>query len=590
MSLRTTLRAAARKNPVVYAAARPVVRAARRLRDKHAGGPLRPYAALLPAKRNRLVVIVTDAKVKAKVQPYLREFRRDRVHVVSTAAAPEWRQARVRFEHHALGTLPEFHDLLATFGPVDVIVDLLPGAFDEYVQRWKTLFFHLEPGGAYAIDRRLVDGPSRPAMRAWLKRIGDLADRDPGSKRSEDAEASAGYALFEQLVLVQKRHRHYLKLRDANVEQLLAAREPRVTVTALRTLPAGELESRAEVVSHGAAVPIPWLPKTMPYPPMHLRHYAGRIGFAGSSLMHTETTILPDSFRWHLEPNPRNPKIKNASPYFARIPKHLTPSVTLDGDYFHMDPNGVGHFGHFLTESIGRLWAWDEAKQRFPDLKAVYRIRDMAKADTRFERRLMMAYGIDAEDIVPVDRPVYLQSLVSATTMWHNAVPHYVHPALSEVWERISRNLVDPDAPTYERVFVSRSGQWWRRVCRNIAEVERFFESHGFTIIYPESLDLATQAAIFANTPVIAGFSGSAMFNVMHARHLKTFILLGHEAYTARNEHLYTSLIGGPVHYFWSAPDISHPVDGWKQAAFDSDWEFDFARNEKPLAELIASL
>ena len=590
MSLRDTLRAAARKNPLVYAVASRVLRAVRKRREQRDEGPLRPFATLLPAKRKRLVVLVTDAKVKAKVQPYLREFRGDRVHVLSAAAAPAWRDARVSFEHHALASLPEYSELLVSLGPVDVVVDLLPGPFDDHVQRWKALFFHLNPGGAYAIDRRLVERPSAAALRSWLRRIADLDDRDPEAKRSEDAEATESVVLSQQLVLLRKRHRHYLKLRDATVREVLAVREPHVRVTELRTLPAGELQSRAEVVSHESAVPIPWLPKTMPYPPMHLRRYEGRIGFLGSSLVHTETSILPDSFRWHLEPNPRNPKLKSVSPDFARIPPHLTPHETLRGNYFHMDPNGVGHFGHFLTESIGRLWAWDEAKQRFPDLKAIYRIRDMAKADTRFERRLMMAFGIAPEDIVPVDKPVYLTSLVSATTMWHNAVPHYVHPGLSEVWDRISRNLVDPNAPTYERVFVSRTGQWWRRVCRNIADVEKFFEAHGFTIIYPENLDLATQAAIFANTPVIAGFGGSAMFNVMHARHLKTFILLGHEAYTARNEHLYTSLIGGPVHYFWSPPDIPHPVDGWKQAAFDSDWEFDFARNRKPLEDLFASL
>jgi hypothetical protein len=76
----------------------------------------------------------------------------------------------------------------------------------------------------------------------------------------------------------------------------------------------------------------------------------------------------------------------------------------------------------------------------------------------------------------------------------------------------------------------------------------------------------------------------------MHSKNLKTLILLGHEAYTARNEHLYSSLIGGPVHYFWSRPEVPHPVGGWSQRAFDSDWEFDFARNRKPLEELFDSL
>jgi capsular polysaccharide biosynthesis protein len=580
--------------PVLGTVGRKVLRRTRRTRAervaRRAPSPLTPYDSLLPAGRDRRVVILTDAVVRKKVQPYLWQFRQDRISVLSAEAAPEWRAANVDFEHLALGDVAQYEAYFARLGPVDIIIDLLRAPFTVHQQAWEALFYHLKPGGAYVLDRRLVSEPADGEVLAWLKRIGDLVNRAPDAKRSEPAEATSSIVLTPQLVVASKRHRHYLKLRDANVSELLVAREPTFRVTELQTLPPGELVSRAQVISHDAGVPIPWLPETMPYPPMHLRHYAGRIGYLGSSLVSTETTILPDSFRWHLEPNPRNPKLKSVSPTMARIPENFLPKRTLDGTYFHMDPNGVGHFGHFMTESIGRLWGWDEAKRRYPHLKALYRIRDIKKVNDRFERQLMMAYGIAADDIVAVDKSVYVESLVSATTMWHNAVPHYVHPDLAAVWDRISRNLVAPDAPAYERVFISRSGQWWRRVCRNLPDVEKFFEARGFQIVYPEHLDLPTQAGIFANASVVAGFVGSAMFNVMHAKNLKALVLLAHEAYTARNEHLYTSLIGCPVHYFWSEPDISHPVDGWSQAAFDSDWEFDFARNTRDLEELLKVL
>jgi capsular polysaccharide biosynthesis protein len=109
-------------------------------------------------------------------------------------------------------------------------------------------------------------------------------------------------------------------------------------------------------------------------------------------------------------------------------------------------------------------------------------------------------------------------------------------------------------------------------------------------VIYPETLDLGVQATIFANASIIAGFGGSALFNIMYCRKLQTLILLSHEAYTARNEHLFTSLSDVTVHYFWSAPDIPHPPDGWLQDAFYSGWEFDFARNEGSLRSLLMSL
>ena len=80
------------------------------------------------------------------------------------------------------------------------------------------------------------------------------------------------------------------------------------------------------------------------------------------------------------------------------------------------------------------------------------------------------------------------------------------------------------------------------------------------------------------------------MFNMMFAEKVTTAIVLSHEAYTARNEHLFTSLLDGDVHYFWSPPDIPHPENRWSQEAFYCDWEFDFERNRKPLQELITSL
>jgi hypothetical protein len=80
------------------------------------------------------------------------------------------------------------------------------------------------------------------------------------------------------------------------------------------------------------------------------------------------------------------------------------------------------------------------------------------------------------------------------------------------------------------------------------------------------------------------------LFNLMYAQKLEGVILLNHEAYTARNEHLFTSLTGGEVHYFWSRPDIEHPDGAFSQAAFESDWEFDFERNAAELDAVVARL
>jgi hypothetical protein len=553
------------------------------------------YTFLLPEGPGRTVVLLADPGQRTRVPAWLVLFAHDAVHLVSADSAPEWRRANVRYQFHSAADLNAVATLLRGLGPADVVVDMTQGSAAELERTWRRLFYHLKHDGVYVVDRSGAADPHfRRALNTWIARIttGDepnpVPPAQPGDRHYADAVASV--TLSRDLLIVKKRHKHYLKLRDAETNHVLAVREPKVHVNELRTLPSGVLQSRAEVVSHESGVAIPWLPEELSYPQLHLRHFRGRVAFVGNALLHTEQSILSESFRWHRIHDPTNPRIRNVSPSFARIPGSLRPRETLEGHYYQIDPQYPGHFGHFMTESISRLWGWDQAKQLIPELKVIYHVRDATLALEGFENRLLRAYGIDAADIIAVDHPVYLESLVSATAMWHNADPHYVHPDLSRVWDRITASLVTVDQPQYERIFVSRAQNSRRRTCRNVEDVEAFFAQHGFAVVYPERLTLGEQATMFATTPIIAGFGGSAIFNVMHARNLKTLILLSHEAYTARNEHLYSALLGGAVHYFWSPPDIAHPPGGWSQRAFDSDWEFDFGRNGDPLRMLLSSL
>ncbi|HET6693052.1 MAG TPA: hypothetical protein VFG97_02000 [Pedococcus sp.] len=96
--------------------------------------------------------------------------------------------------------------------------------------------------------------------------------------------------------------------------------------------------------------------------------------------------------------------------------------------------------------------------------------------------------------------------------------------------------------------------------------------------------------ATFREARVVAGFGGSAMFNLMYAEQLEGGILLNQEAYTVRNGHLFTSLTGGEVHYFWSRPDLEHPERGFGREAFRADWDFDFERNGADLDAVVARL
>lgn len=559
-------------------------------------GPLGTFGSLIPTRAERTVVILAHSGARRQVGPWLAVFSGDRVHVIASEPLPEWPLGTDRVFYHRGVTLDQLSWRVRLIGAVDVLVDLQPGTLAKRRTVWRRLFYYLRPDGAYIIDQSAAsEGGFGKDLSAWMTSIGDAADPDQrddlSAKDREFAASVASISASRDLVVLTKRQHHYVKLRDAHASRALTTRRGEgVRVSELAKLPPGTVDVRATVTSHEASVDIPWLAPSLPYPALRLRRYTGRVGFAGATLMFGESTILPDSFRHHLDTSPTNPRMVNVSAGFARIPADLLPTETLSGSFYQLDSSYPGHFGHLTTEVLSRFWGWDIAKAADPNLKVLLSGKAPFDRDPALERRLLTAYGIGEEDIVQVDRPLYLESVVSASPMWHNENPHYVHPAMVDVWNRLGEHLIDWSAPRYDRIFVSRATLTPRRTCRNVLEVEAFFVEHGFTIIYPEQLDLAVQAGVFAQASTIAGFGGSALFNIMYAKKMSTLIILSHEAYTARNEHLFSALLGGDVHYFWSTPDVSHPVGGWSQDAFYSDWEFDFDRNRTPVEELLRSL
>jgi capsular polysaccharide biosynthesis protein len=240
-----------------------------------------------------------------------------------------------------------------------------------------------------------------------------------------------------------------------------------------------------------------------------------------------------------------------------------------------------------MTEALAKVWGWHLAKEADPDLKLLLRVSAKLPDRPRLEPQVLGAYGVDPDDIVWIDDHVRVESLVGASPMWHNAPPFYAHPGMREVWERLRAGITDPDAPTYDRIFVSR-WQTGNRLCHNATEVERAFAAHGFEVLRPERFDLATQAGMFSRARVVAGFAGSGMFNTMFCQDLEAMVVLSQDAYTARNEHLFGALLGvEQEHYFWS-PALEGTEGSYER--HQSSWKFDFASSGAELDEVLRSL
>lgn len=446
----------------------------------------------------------------------------------------------------------------------------------------------LRPRGRLVVETA-DDGPEGrdriARVTTWTQGLQERARR---SARDRDQAASLEVAeAAERRVVLVKRGHHLLALREDDVVELLPLREPGRTVTVVEERPAGELVSASVVHSHGEHSAE--FPTRFAYPPLALRHYEGRVVARGRTLAYAGSSALPDSFRFPLATRQKHPLLDPVGDDWHRLHRGRRPEP-LAGSYYQLESTFPHHYGHVMAEVVSRLWGWDAAKRADPELKVMLHARPNDPPAVPLERRVFEAYGIEPEDIVVLDRPVVVDSLWSATPMWHQHQPFYVHPGMLETYERIAHGLTDGDpdgGPAHERIFVSRGEAAVNRQCRNQAEVEAWFTDRGFEIVYPERHTLAEQVRLFRKAREVAGFGGSGMFNIVYARDLEKLVVLNHEAYLARNEHMFCSLLGAEEHYLWSTPDVVHPEGRFSLETFQGAWAFDFARNEEALREAL---
>lgn len=495
------------------------------------------------------------------------------VRAVLVAPAPRPRLlARLGVDEAAALLLTEtapaaLHERLRLLPDLELVVDARHARPGAQWRRWRSLFWHLRPGGRWVVVRgRQLPGPLRAEQERALERLEHTSD---------------GVALV-------KRGEHLLKTRDAEAARVLRHRAPEVAVTELASLPAATLTPHPASTSHGDDGSVD-LHGELVAPAAHLRRYEGRLHLVeGSVVLHPGSrTLLPDTYRWHLQEVPVNKRLVDLDARFARTRRPEPVHGHLPGSYYHLDYKNPGHYGHLVTEALSRLWGWRAAKEADPELKLL--LRRTAKHEhgrRRPDLPLLAALGITQDDVAWMDHSVSVDSLVGVTPLWHNKEPYSAHPAVRDLWTRLREGLAPAQVEPASRIFVTRAATG-HRACHDTAEVERLFGDHGFTVVQPGAMSVPEQAALFAQARVVAGFGGTGMFNLAFARDLEQVVVLAHTAYDARNEHLMAAVHGVPVHYLWSEPDLPHPEGGWSYEAFQSPWTFGVDRHRATLARLL---
>jgi capsular polysaccharide biosynthesis protein len=429
----------------------------------------------------------------------------------------------------------QLHGRLAGVGPLDLLIvgDSLQG---NEIDRFRTLFLLVRNGGDY-----VVPGFAPQAVERLTRFLGDLTSGDdeslPPSERTFLASAVAQVRREHGQLTVTRHGRTLAKLREAEMNEALAADPSRGRV--LATVPAMEFDSRCVLRSSGRARE-DRTKERYSAPELYLRVYLD-VSCRPKSVVIQRGVLCPDTYRHHLGPRLRHKSLTDAGPRFAVTPRNEPPTRHLEGTYFHLDNEIRGFFGHALTEQVSRLWAWEQAKKRYPDIKVLLSLnRGREVAD--WELTLLEAGGIDRSDVVVIAKPTRVERLLSATPMF--SMPAYVHPRIVETWDSVGSALREQASErSYpSRVFCSRHHD--RRGCLNRDEVEALFVGHGFEVVLPEELTLPDQAALFDHADVIGGFAGSGMFTSMFTDRPKHLIMVTPDTYGPSNESMISAVRG----------------------------------------------
>jgi len=344
--------------------------------------------------------------------------------------------------------------------------------------------------------------------------------------------------------------------------------------------PAEIVTSRAEVITNRPEL-MNRFPATIQIPQTRLQVYEDVVCLPGQIVM-KGNAILPESFRMALHKEAKNRHLVQPGTFYARPVREESASQMLAGTYLHIDNEIDDHYGHITLEVVSKLWAWEEANCRWPDLHLLAGAAKGQVSPVLLE--LLGLYGIPADRVTALDAPARVERLVCPTQLYH--IGRHASPRLEETWDRLTRAGQTETRLAGRKLFLSRP-EGRGRSCRNQKDVEAIFAAAGYDIVRPETFSLCEQITMLSKAAAIGGFAGSAMLNAIYARPGTPKTVIASETFNAGNDYLISTLKGGRFNYFFCAAEIQHPTGRWSGAAFMSPYSFDIERDAELLSSVI---
>jgi len=480
-----------------------------------------------------------------------------------------------------LKDVAQLHERLLKRGPVDTLI-LEAGVLGR-PELVRDLLYYVNMGGKLVLVgdsfQRLPKNKQRPIDSLLRPRKGEVGEAF--------ARAIGEMTVSRELVSITKDGQHFVPFREDDFSPDLVAQLGWNWVEIREVERGREFEIPGPASMNNAQMMGRARRKGL-LPARRIRVYRDVLVAPGQVVLHGEAA-LPETYRHYRAPDfVKRSRTNSVTERFVSPRDPITPVRDMAGVYFHLDSEFVDIYGHLVTEVVSKLWAWDEMKLEYPDLKALVG-SGKGGGIPKWFRDTLIAYGIPSGDIVEFSGPVRVEKLIGSTALFSN--PYVAHPELVNVWAKLRQGLVEgaPATPVGDKIFVARRASLTRR-CHQEQELFGLFVTHGFEIFYPEEHSLSVQARVFEKASAVAGYAGSGMLNGIYGRSGQTWIIISPDTYNAMNEYLIASVLGNPIHYFYGEADIQHEANRWTVAAFKSDFTFDLGTHGAGLPELLQSV
>lgn len=169
------------------------------------------------------------------------------------------------------------------------------------------------------------------------------------------------------------------------------------------------------------------------------------------------------------------------------------------------------HYGHFLTDTLARVWDLTEADR---GLKVIFAPQSQQRLEHPLVRELLQLFGIEPERILVPQTPARLSRVICPLAALQQS---RIYDVFAEPFRQVAKRALAAGAePPGRPVYLTRSGlgEALRRLVNEEA-LEARLEREGYAIVHPERLSIPEQIALFnGEHPVVTPF-GSAMHTVL---------------------------------------------------------------------------